>query len=156
MPAYSKLSPEDAAAKKFRSSSGPGKKLQKRERLAAMNHFLRAYATTGLRYKASHEAGVSSKTIRDWEVKYPNFADRVQDCELIFIEGMEVIGIRRAKRKSDALMITFLKAYHPKKYNPKLEAKLDVGAASVTVIFSPDELSDRDTEASTRAPKPKS
>jgi hypothetical protein len=78
--------------------------------------FLAALRASGVVRFACQAAGVSHTVAYEWKKNDPEFAVDWDDAHETAIDMIEVIGIERAKRKSDLLLIFSLKAFRPEKY----------------------------------------
>lgn len=85
--------------------------------------FLKAYERLGTITHAAKEAGVSRRTVYNWQQADEDFALAMHDCREQVTEDLEREAVRRAKDGSDTLLIFLLKANRPEKYreNVKIE-----------------------------------
>lgn len=81
---------------------------------------------------ACRSAGCSRKTGVSYRDEDPVFAIAVAEAKDEGIEGLEDIGVARAKRRSDPLLMFFLKAANRDKYGDRVQP-LDVKPIEVRV-----------------------
>ena len=86
---------------------------RKRKRLIRA---LEAYREIGTMEGACKAAGISKIVVYDMLKKYPKFRAAWEDAKESFVDGLEEAGIKRAKERSDLLLMFFLKAHRPHLY----------------------------------------
>ncbi len=96
-----------------------GRKLTKEDRA----RYIQAYFDCdGVMRRAAKKAKIGYDTARRLHAD-PSFQEQIDELERIRIEDLEEIGILRARAKSDVLLIFFLKAFNPEKYDDNIRKK---------------------------------
>ena len=68
-----------------------------------MTAVLQEYANLGVIGRACDNAGVPRGKHKEWMEKYPVYKERFEEVRAMFVDGLELIAIERAKEKSDSI-----------------------------------------------------
>src|SRR5262245_9941604 len=85
--------------------------------------FLTTLASCGVVKVACHAAGIRRKAAYMHRKKCPKFAEQWDEAIEDACDVLEGIGLERAKKSSDGLLMFFLKANRPVKYRDSYEIK---------------------------------
>lgn len=86
-------------------------------------------------YVACQRAGLSSTSMRRLYRDDPEWAKRVDDAIEDGTDSLESVGIKRARSKSDLLMMFFLKAKRPNTYREQTSlVGKDGGPATIQIV----------------------
>ena len=109
----------------------PEKRIGHKEHLKPL--FLEKFKVTGFLHATCDEISIDPKTVWRWRKEDPAFDEKYQECKLRNVETLEHIGMARAMKKSDLLMIFFLKAMNPEKYKERFAHELDSKTIDILV-----------------------
>ena len=104
--------------------------LGKRKTYRRQSRFLKCYSETRSRSVSAEYAGISYASISKWIASnYLVFADRYEEADLVFCEGLAQLALERVKlqdaKSNPVLLITLLNANLPHKYRPTVVMKDD-------------------------------
>ena len=88
-------------------------------------------------------AGIDRSTAYKYKRKHADFAEKWEDCEAQAVELLEAEAWKRAREKSDLLLIFLLKAHRPEKYRETQEHRVtggDGGAIELVLTNSLDKI----------------
>jgi len=110
-----------------------------------MSRVLQEYVKCGVIGTACDRAGVRRKLHDAWIENYPMYKEKYQEMKEVFIDGLEVTAIERAKEKSDTLLQFLLKANKPDKYGDKSQIEMRGKiAAPITLVFNESMLNENE------------
>ena len=110
-----------------------------------MVRVLNEYVRCGVIGVACDRAGVIRNNHTKWLETYPKYKELYETMRERFVDGLEEEAIRRAKEKSDSLMITMLKAHRPEVYGDKSDVNMRMsGQQPITLMFAEGMLSERE------------
>ena len=122
-------------------------KLSKKEKQAikeAKRKFLECLSDCGITSQACMMSGVPESMVKRWLMS-EKFQRRFNKAMDIFVDSIEAEAIRRARQKSDTLLINILRAKRPEVYGPRVDLRHSGNIDEpVRIIFSPDEVGEAD------------
>ena len=74
----------------------------------------------GVKAAARRATGIQQHTVEKWERDDPEFKVMLEACELEWFEKLKAAGIARAGKRSDTLLIFFLKSKFPEMYDDSI------------------------------------
>lgn len=107
---------------------------------------LREFANLGVIGRAFDNAGVPRRRHLQWMEKYPKYKERFEEVRSMFVDGLELIAVERAKEKSDALLMMMLKAHRREVYGDRNEVTHLGGQGQIQLIFAEGMLTDAEKE----------
>lgn len=110
----------------------------KEETKVLMQKVLSKYVSCGVIGLACDEAGVRRKTHSEWMIKYPAYKEKFEELREKFVDGIEKVGIERAKSGSDGMIQFMLKAHRREVYGDKSSVELagQPNAAPIQLVFA--------------------
>lgn len=105
---------------------------------------LREYVNLGVIGRSYDNAGVPRMKHALWMEKYPIYKERFNEIHEMFVDGLEMIAIKRAKEKSDSLLTLMLKSHRREVYGDKTEVNHSVGGKQIQLIFADGMLSEEE------------
>lgn len=105
---------------------------------------LREYVNIGVIGRACDNAGVPRKKHKDWLEQYPVYKARFEEVRDMFVDGLEMIAIQRAKERSDSLLTLMLKAHRGEVYGDKSEVKHTGIGNQIQLVFAEGMLTDEE------------
>lgn len=117
-----------------------------------MTAVLRAFVNLGVIGRACDNAGVPRATHNKWLEQYPIYKKRFEEVREMFVDGLEMIAIERAKEKSDSLLTLMLKSHRREVYGDKSEMNHTGIGNQIQLIFAEGMLSDEEKAIINNAP----
>ena len=111
---------------------------------AQMMAVLREFVNIGVVGRACDNAGVSHKKHDNWLHDYPIYKKRFEEVRGMFVDGLEMIAIQRAKEKSDSLLTLMLKSHRREVYGDRTEVNHLGTAGQIQLVFAEGMLSDEE------------
>jgi hypothetical protein len=124
--------------------------IEKRPRLTVeevkvlMTRVLQAYARCGVIGIACDEACVKRSMHKAWLQHYPRYKELFDELQDRFVDGIEKVGIEKAKSGSDGMIQFMLKAHRREVYGDKSDVNVKGGVAPITLIFAEGMLNEED------------
>lgn len=116
-----------------------------KDRAEKFANFLAKFAQHGVVGTACAYAGLRKLTVMDWMKKYPEFKEKFDEIQDLFVDGLEQVAMDRAKSKSDSLLMFLLKAQRRDVYGDKKEVELSA-KEGVKLIISDSMLSSEERQ----------
>ena len=107
---------------------------------------LKEFAVLGVIGRACDNVGVSRRRHEKWLEMYPTYRKRYDEVKDMFVDGLEMIAISRAKEKSDSLLTLLLKAHRREVYGDKTELNHTGTAGQIQLVFAEGLLTDEEKE----------
>ncbi len=107
-----------------------------------MTNVLRHFANLGVIGRAFDEAGVNRSYHLKWLDEYPLYKKRFEEVKEMFVDGLEMVAIQRAKEKSDSLLTLMLKAHRREVYGDKAEINHTGVKGQIQLVFAEGMLTD--------------
>lgn len=118
-----------------------------------MTAVLQEYANLGVIGRACDNAGVPRGKHKDWLEKYPVYQERFEEVRAMFVDGLELIAIERAKEKSDSLLTLMLKSHRPEVYGDRSEVRHTGIGNQIQLVFAEGLLNDEEKKLLTQEPE---
>ena len=99
--------------------------------------FLAALKKHGYKKHAAKAAGISRETVRQWEKKYPAFAEELGNLKLDLVEDLEDGAAVDAIRGCVTTRIFLLKALKPDVYRDHVKVEGDITETKRVVLVFP-------------------
>lgn len=112
----------------------------------AMTAVLREFVNLGVIGRACDNAGVPRGTHKKWLEEYPVYKKRFEEVREMFVDGLEMIAIQRAKEKSDSLLTLMLKSHRREVYGDKTEMNHTGIGNQIQLVFAEGMLSEAERE----------
>lgn len=100
-----------------------------------MVRVLREFANLGVIGRACDNAGVPRAHHKKWLETYPIYKKRFEEVKEMFVDGLEMIAIERAKEKSDSLLTLMLKAHRREVYGDKTDVNHSGLQNQIQLVF---------------------
>lgn len=102
-----------------------------------MKRVLVEYVKCGVIGTACDYAGVRRKTHTEWMHKYDVYRERFEELKEKFVDGIEVVGMEKARNGSDSMIQFMLKAHRREIYGDKSQVELAGSLKSnpITLVF---------------------
>jgi hypothetical protein len=110
----------------------------------AMVHVLREFVNLGVIGRACDNAGVPRGTHKKWLEEYPKYKERFEEVREMFVDGLEMIAIQRAKERSDSLLTLMLKAHRREVYGDRADVNHTLSGKQIQLIFAEGMLTDEE------------
>lgn len=105
---------------------------------------LREYVNLGVIGRSYDNAGVPRAKHKIWMEKYPIYQERFNEIHEMFVDGLEMIAIQRAKEKSDSLLTLMLKSHRREVYGDKSEMNHTGIGNQIQLVFAEGMLTDEE------------
>ena len=109
-----------------------------------MMRVLREFVNLGVIGRAFDNAGVPRGYHKKWLEKYPIYKKRFEEVKEMFVDGLEMIAIQRAKEKSDTLLTLMLKAHRREIYGDKSEVEHKGLKNQIQLVFAESMLTEEE------------
>ena len=109
-----------------------------------MMRVLREFVNLGVIGRAFDNAGVPRGYHKKWLEEYPIYKKRFEEVKEMFVDGLEVVAIQRAKDKSDSLLTLMLKAHRREVYGDKSEVEHKGLKNQIQLVFAESMLTDEE------------
>lgn len=105
---------------------------------------LREFVNLGVIGRSFDNAGVPRKKHKEWLEQYPVYRARFEEVKDMFVDGLEMIAIQRAKEKSDSLLTLMLKAHRREVYGDKADINHTGIGNQIQLVFAEGMLTDEE------------
>ena len=105
---------------------------------------LREFVNLGVIGRSFDNAGVPRGKHADWLERYPIYKKRFEEVKEMFVDGLEMIAIQRAKEKSDSLLTLMLKSHRREIYGEKSEINHTGIGNQIQLVFAEGMLTDEE------------
>ena len=109
-----------------------------------MMRVLREFVNLGVIGRAFDNAGVPRSYHKKWIDQYPIYKKRFEEVKEMFVDGLEMVAIQRAKDKSDTLLTLMLKAHRREVYGDKSEIEHRGLKSQIQLVFAESMLTDEE------------
>lgn len=109
-----------------------------------MMRVLREFVNLGVIGRAFDNAGVPRGYHKKWLEKYPIYKKRFEEVKEMFVDGLEVVAIQRAKEKSDSLLTLMLKSHRREVYGDKSEIEHKGLKNQIQLVFAESMLTEEE------------
>lgn len=107
---------------------------------------LREYVNLGVIGRSYDNAGVPRSKHKIWMEEYPIYKKRFDEVHDMFVDGLEMIAIQRAKEKSDSLLTLMLKSHRREVYGDKSDVNHTGIGNQIQLVFADGMLNDEEKE----------
>ncbi len=109
-----------------------------------MMRVLREFVNLGVIGRAFDNAGVPRSYHKKWIDQYPIYKKRFEEVKEMFVDGLEMVAIQRAKEKSDSLLTLMLKAHRREVYGDKSEVEHKGLKNQIQLVFAESMLTEEE------------
>ena len=109
-----------------------------------MMRVLKEFVNLGVIGRAFDNAGVPRSYHLKWLEQYPIYKKRFEEVKEMFVDGLEVVAIQRAKEKSDSLLTLMLKAHRREVYGDKSEIEHKGLKNQIQLVFAESMLTEEE------------
>lgn len=109
-----------------------------------MMRVLREFVNLGVIGRSFDNAGVPRGYHKKWLEEYPIYKKRFEEVKEMFVDGLEVVAIQRAKDKSDSLLTLMLKAHRREVYGDKSEIEHKGLKNQIQLVFAESMLTEEE------------
>lgn len=109
-----------------------------------MMRVLREFVNLGVIGRSFDNAGVPRGHHKKWLEEYPIYKKRFEEVKEMFVDGLEVVAIQRAKDKSDSLLTLMLKAHRREVYGDKSEIEHKGLKNQIQLVFAESMLTEEE------------
>lgn len=109
-----------------------------------MVRVLREFVNLGVIGRACDNAGIPRDYHKKWLEEYPIYAKRFNEVKEMFVDGLEMIAIQRAREKSDSLLTLMLKAHRREVYGDQAKIEHTGLKGQIQLVFSESMLNENE------------